>query len=179
MKVRKRRFHVMLFALAALAISALAGDIEQHFRGQTETFMPVTHDWRSDERLQNHGITEVSFERPESADRTRWEAYTVKFYSDGRVEYTGYDYVRKLGDHVGRIPITEFNRLVLLIDTLDFDGLELMYHRNALSSWTNYTSVVKGGQRKTIQNYADTGPVQLWAIELAIQDLVRKITWES
>jgi hypothetical protein len=171
---------LFLLPLAGLIVlSVFAGEVEDHFRNQGGTIAPSEYNWLSDSRLQDHGVTEIAFERPKSLDRARWDAYTVKFFSDGRVEFTGYDQVRKMGLHVGRIPTQEFNRLVLLIDQMDFNGLEGLYSRRALGASTHFTSVLRNGQRKTIQNYADAAPVQLWAIELAIQDLVKKITWES
>jgi hypothetical protein len=176
-----RRFSVALLIplIGLLTISVFAGEIGDFFRAQSGPIAPAAYDWRSDPGLQNHGITEIAFERPKSLDRTIWESYTVKFFPDGHAEYTGHDHVRSLGLHIGRIPTQEFQRLALLIDQLGFDNLQTNYYRTTVGAATNYTSVVRNGQRRTIQNYADAGPVQLWAIELAIQDLVKKITWES
>jgi hypothetical protein len=177
--MQKFRF-VLLLPLAGLIVySAFAGEIEEYFRAEPDRGVPIESDWRQDARLQDHGVTEIGFERLKSQDRTRWQAYSVRFFNDGRVEYTGYDYVRKMGSHVGRIPMEEFQRLALLIEEMNFDGLESGYYKPAVRSPMTYTSVVRNDGRKTVQNYADAGPVRLWAIELAIQDLVRKITWES
>jgi hypothetical protein len=178
MKRRIRWIPVGLLSIA-FALSGFAGEIEQYYRNRTDQSVPVESDWRQDARLQDHGITEIAFERSKSLDKTRWDSYSVAFYSDGRVEYAGHDFVRNLGEHVGRIPTQEFHRLVLLIQEMRFEEFEVGYIRFVPNSPTTYTSVVRNGVRTTVQNQADAGPMRLWAIELAIQDLVRKITWES
>ena len=39
--------------------------------------------------------------------------------------------------------------------------------------------VVRNGKRKTVSNYANAGPMKLWAIESLIDDLLRNAQWRD
>ena len=44
---------------------------------------------------------------------------------------------------------------------------------------TVITSVVHNGERKTIVNYGNQGPVELYGIEMAIDGVAAQIKWEE
>jgi hypothetical protein len=44
---------------------------------------------------------------------------------------------------------------------------------------TVYSTVVIGGKRKVISNYANAGPTKLWAVEQLIHKLVLEATWDE
>ena len=105
--------------------------------------------------------------------------YTVTFKKDGEALYEGKDYVKKIGPYHGTIEEVEFNRLAELIEKLNFRELEDNYsipiedHANVIIS-VNYGDNVKG-----VDNYADAGPIEVWAIEKVIDSLIEDIYWEQ
>lgn len=49
--------------------------------------------------------------------------------------------------------------------------------RGVTDNPTTFTMVVMNGKRKTIRNYANSGPTKLWAIEQLIDGLMSKGKW--
>lgn len=126
---------------------------------------------------QMEKITEISMERTVCSGTC--PVYTVTFKKNGESFYEGKDYVKKIGPYTGNIDEKEFERLAELVERLSFRELEENYsipiedHANVIIS-VNYGDRVKG-----VDNYADSGPVEVWAIEKVIDALIEDIYWEQ
>ncbi len=99
--------------------------------------------------------------------------------SDGTVEYDGLDYVKRMGHHKGRVSPAYFNHLAQFIDECGYMNLDNTYGRVVSSNRPiMYTTVVKRGQKKVVEDFAQSGPATLWAIEELIDKMLSKTLWE-
>ena len=113
-------------------------------------------------------ITEVTLER--TACFGSCPIYKVTLRADGTISYNGKRFVELKGAYEGKV--YGFDRLAELILARGYFNLKDNYTINATDLPSTITSVVRGGKRKTITNYGDTGPVELWGIEMAIDGML-------
>ncbi|HKR02541.1 MAG TPA: DUF6438 domain-containing protein [Pyrinomonadaceae bacterium] len=114
-------------------------------------------------------ITEITLER--TACFGYCPIYTVTLRRDGTISYNGKKFVQLEGMYEGKF--YGFERLAQLILSRGYFNLKDNYTVNATDLPSTITSVVRGGKRKTIRNYGDSGPVELWGIEMAIDGVLR------
>lgn len=114
-------------------------------------------------------ITEVTLER--SVCFGYCPVYKVTLRRDGTISYNGIEYVPLKGAYEGTV--YGFERLAQLIIARGYFNLKDNYTINATDLPTTVTSVVRNGKRKTIKNYGDSGPVELWGIEMAIDGMLK------
>lgn len=93
------------------------------------------------------------------------------------VWYEGYCDVVHLGRRSGKIDAWRFQRLARLAIEIGFLDLERGYAESVTDQAAVYTSVVQNARRKTVMNYASTGPAKLWAFEQMIDETLAKATW--
>ena len=66
-----------------------------------------------------------------------------------------------------------FDRLAQLILAQKYFDMKDDYSRPITDMPSAITSVVRAGKRKTIVDYAETGPIELWSIEMAIDGILK------
>ena len=135
---------------------------------------------RTDSHIEvaRHGITEIGLER--TTCKGVCPAYTVVLKSDGSVRYVGRSNALKRGEHTGRIPKAQFDRLAEFINEVGYMELDSTYSRTVMGGPTAFTSVVRDdGQTKTISEYDRSGPASLWAVEQLIDHLTRTAVWDE
>jgi hypothetical protein len=125
----------------------------------------------------NHGIDEIGLERTRCL--TNCPAYTVIINADGRFRYTGEYGVERMGEHTGIVSVGELNQVMSFINESLFSGFEDTYSANFLDGPTSYVMVKTGNETKVIQNYANSGPATLWAVEQLIDDLLETAQWNE
>jgi len=104
--------------------------------------------------------------------------YRVTLNVDGTAAYEGVAYVGRIGKFVGRVPFYDFAQLALLAERAGFMTLQERY----AGSWTDdetrrITIRARSGKEKTVEDYGDFGPPELWALERAIDGVVESIKW--
>jgi hypothetical protein len=114
-------------------------------------------------------ITEVTLER--TACFGYCPTYKVTLRRDGTISYNGRKFVELEGTYEGTA--YGFDHLAELIISSGYFNLKDRYTIKATDLPSTITSVVRGGKRKTITNYGDTGPVELWGIEMAIDGILK------
>jgi Domain of unknown function (DUF6438) len=124
-----------------------------------------------------HGIDEIGLERTRCL--TNCPAYTVIINTDGTFRYTGEYGVEHMGEHTGKVSIGELNQVMSFIAESLFSGFEDTYSSNFLDAPTTYVMVKTGSETKVIENYGNTGPATLWAIEHLIDDLLETAEWDA
>lgn len=120
-------------------------------------------------------ITEVTLER--TACFGTCPIYKVTVRRDGTISYEGKRFVQLEGSYKGTT--YGFDRLAQLISSQGYFNFKDDYSINATDLPTAITSVVSGGKRKTIRNYGDAGPVELWGIEMAIDGMLKSARLEK
>jgi hypothetical protein len=123
------------------------------------------------------GITEITLERTRCYGKC--PAYKVTLRADGTVTYVGEAHVERIGTHEGVVGRNTFRRLAALLEAAKYFDLKDNYETRVTDQASAITSAVRDGRRKTITNYADAGPVELWGIESAIDGVVGRTVWKK
>lgn len=129
----------------------------------------------STERRGGEGITEISLKRTTCFGSC--PSYEIKLLRDGTATYVGRRFVERIGTYTGKF--YGFDRLAQLIEARGFFNLKDDYSIRATDLPSAVTSVVRAGRRKTVNNYGDAGPIELWGIEKAIDGMVANAKWEK
>ena len=124
-----------------------------------------------------HGITEIGLERTRCY--ATCPAYTFIIYSDGSFRYVGEYGVDNMGEYTGTISLGQLNQVSKFINESDFFSFKDSYTSPYLDSAASYTMVKQNGKLKVIENYANSGPATLWAIEQLIDDLLDTALWDE
>lgn len=114
-------------------------------------------------------ITEVTLERTVCFGTC--PSYKVTLRRDGTISYDGKRFVQLEGKYEGTF--YGFDRLAQLILSRGYFNFKDEYTVNMTDLPSTITSVVRNGKRKTITNYGDAGPVELWGIEMAIDGILK------
>ena len=105
-------------------------------------------------------------------------AYTLIISSDGTFRYTGEADVERMGEHTGTLSVGRLNQVLRFIDEMDYMALDNSYTDSYLDGSSVYTMVTRNGDTKVIENYANNGPAQLWALEQLIDSLLETAEWQ-
>lgn len=120
-------------------------------------------------------ITEVTLER--TACFGTCPAYKITLRRDGTATYVGMEYVERKGTYNGKF--YGFERLAQFIEARGFFDLKDNYSINATDLPSAITTVVRAGQRKTVINYGDVGPLELWGVEKVIDGVMANTKWQK
>jgi hypothetical protein len=110
--------------------------------------------------------------------------YKLTVHSSGRVEFEGKDFVREKGKRTKQISGRDFARLVKKIESIHFFALEKRYDGKGPDGSgvtvtdlpTRKTTVTKGGESKTVENYF-RGPPGLKELEELIDEVTNSARW--
>ena len=122
-------------------------------------------------------ISEVKLERTRCL--ASCPAYTVAIRADGSFSYTGLYNAPHMGEHTGQVNVGQFRQLLRYIGAIDFMSFKSSYLSPYPDNATVTTSVVQNGSRKTVMNYANSGPATLWALETLVDTLLETATWDA
>jgi hypothetical protein len=117
--------------------------------------------------LRSDGTASLTSERCNGRPRMRWQGQGgLRVSCETQTGWTD-----RFGD--------AFGRLARLLDTQSFYELGRDYDRSITHGADMIISVVRNGDRKTVRDYAEAGPMNLWLIETAIQGVIREASWEQ
>jgi hypothetical protein len=125
------------------------------------------------------GVTEIAIERTSCYGFC--PTYTLRLFSDGRVEYTGQASVRFVGTRNGKVDEYFFTQLARVAVGIGFFELQDRYTCAVTDNPTVYVAVVQNGRRKVIEHYAPewNGPSALRLFEDAIDGVQRYVEWSA
>ena len=169
-----------LFALILLCVNGIAGELSEIHEIQEENsrYEDLLSSRSHDEvESSAHGIIEIGIERTECFGTC--PSYTAVIKSDGTFRYTGYNSVKRTGEHTGKVNIWKLRTLLQFIDESEFRSLHGSYSRMVSDNPTVYTMVTTKKGRKIVSNYANSGPTKLWAIEQLIDNLLLEADWDE
>jgi hypothetical protein len=106
--------------------------------------------------------------------------YELSLFKSGKSEYVGTNYVDRSGKWYGSFPIKDFGKLCFLIEKLGIQELKDNYQVD----WTDAASTIitiktTGGDKKVIEDYGNSGPIELWAIQQIMKSLDLSIEWKQ
>jgi hypothetical protein len=120
-------------------------------------------------------ITEITLER--TACFGFCPIYKVILRSDNTATYIGMKFVERQGTY--KAYISGFEYLAKIIEARRYFSLRDRYTEPISDMPSAITSVVRNGKRKTIDNYGNSGPIELWEIENLIDGLIANARWEK
>jgi hypothetical protein len=128
------------------------------------------------------GISEITLERTRCYGGC--PVYKVILRRDGSATYIGIENVPRIGEYKSQVspyqPLgAEFIRLAKLIASQGYLQMDDRYTVLITDLETVITSIVHNGKRKTIVNYGNQAPIELYGIERAIEGVAAEIKWEK
>jgi hypothetical protein len=127
------------------------------------------------ERRGGEQITEITLER--TACFGACPMYKITLMRDGTATYVGRRFVDRVGTYKGNV--YGFERLAQFVESQGFFKLNNEYTVAVTDLPSTITSAVRQGQRKTIVDYGNIAPLELWAIEQSIDGIVANTRWEK
>lgn len=120
-------------------------------------------------------ITEITVEH--TACHGFCPVYKLILRRDGTATCIGVQHTDRIGRY--KAEIGPFDRLARAVEARGFFGLRDTYQRRVTDQAHVITSVVRGGRRKTVDNYADAGPQALWEIQAMTDGLAAGAHWRK
>jgi Domain of unknown function (DUF6438) len=128
-------------------------------------------------RLGPPPISEIRLERTECYGTC--PVYTVSLHSDGSATFIGGANAQLKGRWTGVVPGRDFQELARLADLIGFESFEAHYARPVTDNPTAIVTVARGEKRKTVSNYAESGPLALAGFEQAIDIVAARAEWSE
>ena len=104
-------------------------------------------------------------------------AYEVILRRNGTATFIGSNHVSKIGTYQAQL--SGFDRLTRAIEQRGFQQFKSQYTVSLTDMPHTIITVVQGSRRKTVDNYADTGPQRLWEIQTLIDGTVAEAHWKK
>jgi hypothetical protein len=123
-------------------------------------------------------VDEITLKRFGHAEKAPY--YEVRLSKDGTVTYTGEFNVARIGTFKAKIEREDFRRLEQMLNRFRYFEMTEEYLAGPDAPHVR-TSALRAGKRKTIEDgWGSAAPVELWAIEMAIDGLIAQITdWKQ
>jgi len=123
-------------------------------------------------------VQEITYERVFGCEE-RCPVFKVVLRKDGTASYEGTRYADRKGKYHATGVDYYFVRLKKLLETSRFTDLQDAYGPHGKDEGFVITSMADNEKRKTVTNYGSDGPIELWAIEMAVEGSVYQIKWEK
>ena len=127
------------------------------------------------QNVQAKSISEISIEHTRCYGTC--PVYKLTLRSDGTATFVGVAYVDKVGTYTAEFG--GIDRLAQSIVQHRFQHFSTRYTSSITDMPHTITTVVSGGRRKTVDDYADTGPQALWEVETMIDGVVAQAQWKK
>jgi hypothetical protein len=106
--------------------------------------------------------------------------FSIIISADGSVEYTGVAYVDFIGSRKGSVSKWYVEKLFDFVNDSRFFAFQDKYSQDITDSESKFTTVTMfNGKTKTVEDYANTAPIRLWALEEVIAGFEKKAKWEK
>jgi hypothetical protein len=158
LKVEKKFFKLLIVILLSVSCSSHTQPQPEHKPGPKRM------------------VEEITLER--SICFGECPSYKVTLRRDGSANYVGEFYVKRKGVYKGEISEAQFNRLVRLLESQDFFQMTDKYPddlEKLVDGQVNQLSVKSVAGNKIIRYHHHDEPVELWAIELAIDAVTEEL----
>ena len=116
----------------------------------------------------------ISLSRTTNADTS--PIYRVTFHRSGEAELDVFQ--PKKSQAVGLIDLPTYARLCYALDTGGFKNYQNQYRANPLDYSACMVTIAMGKNQKTVTNYANIGPIQLWTTEQLIDGIRGRTEWK-
>jgi hypothetical protein len=104
--------------------------------------------------------------------------FSLTLFRDGNAELRSQSRPNEDIDYTGTVSVWDYGKLCYLTQRVGFDRLAQHYSAN----WTDASGVtidvVYGGRNVGVSEYSGIGPIELWAVEKAIEAIKGGIKWK-
>jgi hypothetical protein len=106
--------------------------------------------------------------------------YSLVLQRNGAAAYNGIKYVEREGAFQGEINVFDFGRLSLMIERFQVENMLAKYasEDSCASTATLRIHYANSERILEISDSDKAGPIELWAIQTAIDSIVNKIEWQ-
>ena len=141
-------------------------------------YYPIYGIGNIDEYLKREKIKEIIYQRTTCFGDC--PSYEVTFNKSGKAEYIGYYFVKMKGKFKGNIDKYIFARLTYLLEKESILNLNDDYSsRISDASAAILTIEFENKKLKSIRNYNNYGPIELWGIDKVIEAVTKEINWSK
>jgi hypothetical protein len=103
--------------------------------------------------------------------------YRVSLFKGGKAELHRIRYTDPVGDFEGTVSVFDYGKLCYLVKRLGFDELPARYAAGWTDSPTFIVTATAGKTRKVVSDYAGVGPIELWAVQQAVDAVAQRVRW--
>ena len=104
---------------------------------------------------------------------------TITLHPDGTADYFGKMNVARIGHFKGRFNKDDFARLSKLLTDRKFFDFHASYWPGVTDQPGVATTVKRGDKIKRVDDNGRSGPIELWALEMAIAGVAKDINWKK
>jgi hypothetical protein len=104
--------------------------------------------------------------------------YQMILHRDGRAELNAKAYLPRLGKFTGEVDIHTYGKLCYLLESSHFSKMSSEYRANWTDDSTCFVTTTNKTEVKTISDYGEVGPIQLWAIQEILDHAKDQIEWK-
>ena len=121
----------------------------------------------------------ISFSSGGGLGFTPGASYAVVLFRDGRAELKSRETADKETEYVGEITSSAYGKLCYLTQQLRIDGLARWYSRNVTDDGGMTLGVKFSDREVVVSDYAGSGPIELWALQIVVDALKQQIEWKA
>ena len=103
--------------------------------------------------------------------------YKMKLTRDGRAEFDAVSHTRQTGRYVGELNLLMFGRLGLLAQRLGLQNFAPRYSARSTEAGGHRITATARNQSWTVDDEGWSGPIELWAVEQVIENIMDRIDW--
>ena len=160
----------LIFIYVSLtSVSVCAGEIQDAYFKRRDV-----NDFRT---LGDYKIEEIGLERTSCYGSC--PAYTIKMKADGSIVYSGGEHAKVQGVKSASIDEETFTKIASFIKQIGYVYMSDSFNSPVSDNSTTYTYIKFNGQFKYIRNYANSGPIALWAVEQLIDKQIDRMVLQG
>lgn len=104
--------------------------------------------------------------------------YRVTLYRSGKAELEAKAHLPQTGEFTGQVDLLTYARLCYALDNGRFKDFSDQYRANLTDNTACIITVTSGNNQKSVTDYGNIGPIQLWALEQTIDGIRQSISWQ-
>ena len=105
-------------------------------------------------------------------------SYTVTLFRDGSAELKSKDAPDTESEYAGNVASWDYGKLCYLTERLGLDRFAQYYSANWTDANGTRIAVTSRARQFVVSEYSGIGPIELWAIENAIEAVKKRIEWK-
>ena len=157
---------------AGVSNQQVASGVPDEFKGLYEGGIPVD---RVPQVWAGFPYDKIELER--TACFGTCPVYRVSLFRGGRAQFHGARNTERIGEFEGQVSIFDYGKLCYLMQRMGFDQLPGRYTAGWTDAPTFIVTAVPGNTTRIVSDYSGIGPIELWAVQQAIDAVAQRVRW--